>query len=337
MSFPTRKIGDTEVTAIGFGAMGLSTSYGEVPPDNERLQFLDTVHSRGCTFWDTADAYADNEELIGKWFQRSGKRDDIFLATKFGLEKVIKRESDIPRAEPEYVAQAIQSSLKRLQTDHVDLYYLHRPSPVVPIEKTVAAMAELVKQGKVKYLGLSEVSSEDLRRAHAVHPIAAIQVEYSVIELGIETIGLLQTAIELNVAVVPYSPLARGLITLEYKSMSDIPAKDTRRLIPRLNEENFPNILKLGEQLKAIGNKYGATPGQVALAWLLAQGSNIIPIPGTKKIRYFDENMGAIKLQLSEDDKKAVRALAEKTNETIPGARVPDWFKFSFITTPPLE
>ncbi|KZV75160.1 Aldo/keto reductase, partial [Peniophora sp. CONT] len=336
MSLPTRRIGGTQVSALGFGAMGLSMAYGDVPSDSERLDFLDAVYARGCTFLDTSDSYGDSEALLGRWFARSGRRKDVFLATKFGLGPVVRGESKIPRAEPDYVPQALAASLSKLGTDYVDLCYLHRPSPEVPIEKTVGAMAELVKQGKVKYLGLSEVSSEDLRRAHAVHPIAAIQVEYSVMDLSIETIGLLKTARELDISVVAYSPLGRGLLTLQYKSLDDLPEKDTRRMIPRMNAANFPNIVQLAEEVQAIGLRNNATPGQIALAWLLAQGNDIIPIPGTKKIKYLEENLGAVHVRLSEHDVAAVRQLAEKSNEAVPGERYPDWFAFSFKTTPPM-
>ncbi|VDB85370.1 unnamed protein product [Peniophora sp. CBMAI 1063] len=228
MTVPTRKIGDAQGTALGIGAMGLSMAYGDTPSDSERLDFIDAVYARGCTFLDTSDLYGDSEALLGKWFARSGQCKSIFLATKFSLKPLVRGESKIPRAEPEYVAQALSASLRDLGADYVDLYYLRRPSPEVPIEKTVGAMAELVKQGKIKYLGLSEGCSEDLRRAHAVHPIAAVQVEYSVLELSIKTIGLLQTA--------------RDLVL---KSFDDLPEKDTRRMIPRFEAAKFPNIVEL--------------------------------------------------------------------------------------------
>ncbi|KII86685.1 hypothetical protein PLICRDRAFT_177438 [Plicaturopsis crispa FD-325 SS-3] len=308
-SLPTRKIGDSDVSAIGFGAMGLSAFYGKAASDAERLGFLDTVYARGCTFWDTADAYHDNEDLIGKWFKRSGKRNEIFLATKFGFtpdkEKLIT-------GDPEYVRAAFAKSIARLGVESVDLYYAHRTDVTIPIEKTVAAMAELVKAGKVKYLGLSECSANTLRRAHAVHPIAAIQVEYSPFTLDIEDekIAVLKTARELGVAIIAYSPLGRGLITGQYKSVDDFEADDFRRVVPRYQNENFPNILKLADGLKKVGVKHGATAGQVAIAWLLAQGPDVIPIPGTRQVKYLDENLGALKVVLTPEDLAEVRALA---------------------------
>ncbi|KAJ6462732.1 NADP-dependent oxidoreductase domain-containing protein [Mycena vitilis] len=300
----TRKIGESTFPAVGFGGMGLSSGYGAVESDEERFKVLDAAHAAGCTFWDTADMYGDNEELIGKWFKRTGKRDDIFLCTKFGFT--------LPAYEvngtPEYVKTAAESSLKKLGVDHIDLYYLHRADVKTPIEHTVAAMAEFVKAGKVKHLGLSEVSADTLRRAHAVHPIAAVQVEYSPFTLDIEDpkIGLLAAARELGVKIVAYSPLGRGLLTGQYKSPDDFEDGDFRKFVPRYSAANFPNILKLAEGLKAIGAKHNnATAGQVALAWVLAQGDDVIPIPGTKKIKYLEENIAAGKLTLSPEDVQA--------------------------------
>ncbi|KAI0044142.1 Aldo/keto reductase [Auriscalpium vulgare] len=338
MSLPTRKIGNTQVAALGFGHMGLSMGYGAVGTDEERLQFLDGVFERGCTNWDTADSYGrgDSETLIGKWFARTGKRKDIFLATKFGLADP-KR---FPNGEPTYAKEECNASLARLQTDYVDLYYLHRADPKVPIEKTVAAMAELVKEGKVKYLGLSEVSAATLRRAHAVHPIAALQVEYSAIELSIESdkVDLLRTARELGVTVVAYSPLGRGLLTGQYKSAAEFPEGDFRRMIPRFSEANFPHILALADGLAKIATVLSATAGQVALAWLLAQGDNIIPIPGTKKLKYLDENIGALKLTLTESEVAAVRVLADKAMQAVVGERLPPAYNaLTYGDTPELE
>ncbi|KAI0313888.1 NADP-dependent oxidoreductase domain-containing protein [Amylostereum chailletii] len=285
MSLPTRKIGTTPVSAIGYGGMGLSICYGVVPSDEERLAFLDSLYERGCTYWDTADVYGDNEDIIGKWFARTGKRKEIFLSTKFGIGD----RARVPNGTPEYAVQQIANSLKRLQTDYIDLWYLHRPDPQVPIEKTIGAMAQFVKEGKVKYLGVSEVSAKSLRRAHAVHPISAVQLEYSPSEIGIESeeIGVLKVARELGIAVVAYSPLGRGLLAGQVRKHEDLAANDYRRAIPRFNPENFPNYLQLADALAEIGKAHDATASQVALAWLLAQGDDIIPIPGTKKIKFF--------------------------------------------------
>ncbi|KAI0050220.1 Aldo/keto reductase [Auriscalpium vulgare] len=338
MSLPTRKIGSTPVSAIGFGGMGLSIAYGPVPDDEERFAVLDAVHAGGCTNWDTADAYGDNEVLIGKWFARTGKRKDIFLATKVGVAG--PREGHWPNGDPDYVRSQFKNSLERLQTDYVDLYYLHRADPTVPIEKTVGAMAEFVKEGKIKYLGLSEVSAATLRRAHAVHPISALQVEYSPFDLGIESeeLGLLAAARELGVAIVAYSPLGRGLVTGQIKSPDDFGVTDFRRHVERFKKENFPRILELADGLKNIGAAHNATAGQVAIAWLLAISEDIIPIPGTKKIKYLEENLGAAKVTLSAAEVQAVRDLAESAQKTLTGKRYPDLLiPFAYADTPALE
>jgi len=306
MSLPTRKIGNSQVTAIGYGAMGLSAFYGAIVSDEERLKFLDALYASGCTFWDTADLYGDSEELLGKWFKKSGKRDEIFLATKFGITPKGVNGT------PEYCREAFEKSLKRLGVDSVELYYLHRADKTVPIEKTVEAMAEFVKAGKIKYLGLSECSADTLRRAHAVHPISAFQVEYSPFTLDIEDekIGLLKTCRELGITVIAYSPLGRGLLTGQYKSPDDFEEGDRRRIFPRFSKENFPKVLQLTDGLKKIGEKENATASQVALAWLLAQGDDIIPIPGTRKTKYLEENLGALKVHLTPADLQQVRAEA---------------------------
>ncbi|KAJ7030340.1 NADP-dependent oxidoreductase domain-containing protein [Mycena alexandri] len=301
-------------TPIGFGAMGLSVAYGQTESDEDRFKVLDAAYAAGCTFWDTANIYGDSEVLLGKWFKRTGKRADIFLATKFGFGANLSLSGT-----PENVRASAEASFEKLGVDTIDLYYLHRADANVPIETTVAAMAELVKAGKVKHLGLSEVSASTLRRAHAVHPIAAVQVEYSPFTLDIEDpkINLLNTARELGVKIVAYSPLGRGLLTGQYKSTDDFEDGDFRKLIPRYNATNFPNILKIADGLKAIGTKYnGATAGQVTLAWLLAQGDDIIPIPGTKKIKYLEENIAAGALTLTAEDVKAVRDVAAKADAT---------------------
>ncbi|OBZ77663.1 Aldo-keto reductase yakc [NADP(+)] [Grifola frondosa] len=228
---PTRKIGNAHVSAIGYGTMGLAVGYGPALPDEDRLKVLDAVYANGCTNWDTADVYADSEVIIGKWLKMTGKRNEIFLATKGGM--VLEARGG--NGEPEHIRAAIESSLERLGVDYVDLYYLHRADQTVPIELTVRAMAEFVKAGKVKYLGLSECSAETLRRAHAVHPISALQVEYSPFTLDIEDekIGLLKTARELGVTIVAYSPLGRGLITGRYRGPEDFGETDFRRMVPR--------------------------------------------------------------------------------------------------------
>ncbi|KAI0059690.1 Aldo/keto reductase, partial [Artomyces pyxidatus] len=328
---PTRKIGNTDVTAIGYGAMGIAAYYGDPLPDEERLKILDAVYESGCTNWDTADLYKDSEDLIGTWFKRTGKRDEIFLATKFGLASPTGKPVD---GRPEYVREAFEKSVRRLGVETVDLYYLHRPDPAVPIEHTVGAMAELVKEGRVKYLGLSEVSAATLRRAHAVHPISAIQVEYSPFTLDIETNAVLQTARELGVAIVAYSPLGRGLLTGKYNGPEDFSEDDFRRKIPRYSKENFPKILKLAEDLKAVGARHGASSGQVALAWLLAQGPDVIPIPGTRSLKYLEENLGALNVQLTPEDVQQVRSIAEEADNFEEGRYPPGFQELLFAETP---
>ncbi|KAI0711525.1 Aldo/keto reductase [Earliella scabrosa] len=338
---PTRTIGDSTFPALGYGAMGIAAFYGPALPDEERFKILDAVYEGGMRHWDTADAYLDSEALIGQWLKRTGKRNEIFLATKFGLGHGETLEDGIMhvKADPEYVPKACQRSLDRLGVDYIDLYYLHRADKNVPIELTVQAMAELVKAGKVKYLGLSECSENTLRRAHAVHPISAIQVEYSPFTTDIEDekIGLLKAARELGVKVVAYAPLGRGLITGKYKGPEDFTPDDYRRAIPRYSKENFPNILKIADGLKKVGEKYGATAGQVAIAWVLAQGEDIIPIAGTTKIDNLKENLGALKVRLTPEDVAEVRKYADAANATV-GDRYPRSLQHSlFIDTPPLQ
>ncbi|KAH9948001.1 Aldo/keto reductase [Amylocystis lapponica] len=336
MSLPVRKIGDSFVSAIGYGCMGIAAFYGSKLPDPERFKILDAVYDNGCNFWDTADRYMDSEDLIGRWFKHTGKRSDIFLATKFGLHSGLPNRTI--NGTPEYVPKALESSLQRLGVDYVDLYYLHRPDPEVPIELTVQAMADQVKAGKVKYLGLSECSEETLRRAHAVHPISALQVEYSPFTLDIEDpqISLLKAARELGVAIVAYAPLGRGLITGKYSSPDDFEPDDFRRKVPRYAKENFPNILALAAGLQTIGDRHGATAGQVSLAWLLAQGDDIIPIPGTTQIHRLEENLGALNVKLTPEDLAEVRAVAASV-DSAQGARYPPHLAaVLFANTPPL-
>ncbi|KZP29498.1 Aldo/keto reductase [Athelia psychrophila] len=333
MSLPTRKIGQTAVSAIGYGAMGISRFYGKITQtDEERFAVLDAVYANGCKFIDTSDAYGDSEELIGRWLKRTGNRADIFLATKFGFTDAgtnFRGANAEPGrfidGRPEYVRAAVQKSLATLGVDLIDLYYLHRADPLVPVEHTVGAMAELVKAGKVKYLGISECSAATLRRAHAVHPIAALQVEYSPFTLDIEDpkVALLQTARELGVKIVAHAPLGRGLLTGIYKSPDDFEDGDYRRLVPRYSHENFPNILTLAAGLQDIGKKHGATAGQVSLAWLLAQGDDVLPIPGTKTIKYLQENLGAAKVQLTPEDLLGVRKVAVAADVAQGGGRYP--------------
>ncbi|KAJ5687648.1 hypothetical protein N7536_010267 [Penicillium majusculum] len=338
MSIPIRALGrdGPKVPAVGLGLMSIGGIYGPAGTLDEKVAFLEHAHATGQWFWDTADLYSDSEEIVGEWFKRSGKRDDIFLATKFALQ----RDADVGmtvRSDPEYVKQACAKSLERLGVDTIDLYYCHRADRVTPIEKTVEAMVELKNQGKIRYLGLSEVSEATLRRAHAVHPITAYQVEYSAFALDIESpkVNLLKTCRELGIAVVAYSPVGRGILTGQFQSPADFPEGDFRHIIPKYSEENFPKILKLVEGLKSVAHVHGSTTAQVAIAWLLAQGPDIFPIPGTRSTERVDENTKSALLQLTDKEVQDLRDLVEQTE--IVGARYPAMMMGNiFADTPPL-
>ncbi|KAI9842621.1 MAG: Aldo-keto reductase str7 [Thelocarpon superellum] len=336
-SLPTRPLGKNgpQVTALGFGVMQLSLYNGTIASDDDRFKVLDRAYELGETFWDSADIYADSEELLGKWFQRTGKRDEIFLATKFGNYVDAQGERSV-RGDPDYVAQACAKSLRRLGVEQIDLYYCHRLDQTVPIEETVGAMAKLKHEGKVRYLGLSECSSESLRRAYAVHPIAAVQIEYSPFALDIEDpkIALLQTCRELGVAVVAYSPLGRGMITGRYKSLDDLEEGDPRRMFPRFSPENFPKNLHLVEELQSIAVRKQCTTGQLTLAWLMAQGEDVIPIPGTKRITGLEENVAALNVTLSPSEVVEIRKVVEAA--VVHGDRYPTRFMLSTFADTPL-
>ncbi|KAJ9294567.1 hypothetical protein DTO271G3_6835 [Paecilomyces variotii] len=326
-----------EVNRIGLGCMGLSAFYGPPKPDNERLAVLDAAYEAGEHFWDSADIYMDNEDLLGKWFAANPeKRKDIFLATKFAMHAKPDGSVEV-RGDPEYVKQACAKSLKRLGLPYVDIYYCHRLDKNVPVEKTVQAMAELKKEGKIKYLGLSECSADSLRRAHKVHPITAVQIEYSPFTLDIEDprFKLLETCRELGVAVVAYSPLGRGMLTGKYRSPNDFPEGDWRRNAPRFSEENFPKNLQLVDEIQSLARKKGCTAGQLTLAWLLAQGEDIFPIPGTTHIERLKENIGAVNIQLSKEDVDLIRKACK--NAEVHGERYPaQAADHLFADTPPL-
>ena len=311
------KLGNSgaEVSRLGLGCMGMSFAYGTADA-TESTATLHRALDLGITFLDTADMYGvgANEELIGRAI--ADRRDQVFLATKFGIVGD-PRDATVRgvNGSPEYVRSSIDASLSRLGVDHVDLYYQHRADPDVPVEETVGAMASLVEAGKVRYLGLSEASAETIRRAHAVHPITAVQSEWSLFSRDIEE-SVLPTCRELGIGIVPYSPLGRGMLTGALPT--ELPADDFRRTLPRFAAENLDANLALVEEIRAVAARYDATAGQVALAWVLAQGNDIAPIPGTKRRKYLEENVRALDLELSDDDIAALSKL------TPVGTRYPD-------------
>jgi aryl-alcohol dehydrogenase-like predicted oxidoreductase len=289
--------GGPRVSALGLGCMGISQSYGH-PDEASGLKTIERALELGITFLDTADVYGPfvNEELVGRAIR--GRRSEVFLATKCGLVPGGGGGRPSVDGSPEHIREACDASLKRLGVTTIDLYYLHRVDPSTPIEESVRAMAGLVTAGKVRYLGLSEVSGATLRRAHAVHPITAVQSEYSLWTRDPEA-GVLPTCRELGVGFVPFSPLGRGFLAGGVRSLDGLPADDFRRGLPRFQEENLERNLSLVDRLGTIAEEAHCTRGQLALAWLMAQGDDIVPIPGTKRAKYLEENAAAVDLRLS--------------------------------------
>jgi aryl-alcohol dehydrogenase-like predicted oxidoreductase len=295
------QLGELTVSALGLGCMGMSQSYGVRQDDAESIATIHAALDAGCYFLDTADVYGENganEELVGRAI--AGRRDEVVLATKFGF-KPAPDGAGVPTVvdgSPEYAVRALDASLRRLGVDHVDLWYLHRKDPAVPIEETVGAMASMVEAGKVRYLGLSEVGGATVRAAHAVHPITAVQSEWSLWTRDPETV-VLPVLRELGIGFVPFSPLGRGFLTGQLKSPDDFPDDDMRRGLPRFQGENFQRNLDLVAKVTELAAARSVTPGQLALAWLLAQGNDVAPIPGTKRRAYLAENLAAASIELS--------------------------------------
>jgi aryl-alcohol dehydrogenase-like predicted oxidoreductase len=311
LAYPRRTLGTGNaaltVSAMGLGCMGMSEFYGTIDED-ESIATIRAALDAGVDFLDTADMYGPftNERLVGRAI--AGRRDQVVIATKFGNE----REPDGTRlginGRPEYVAKAANASIERLGVDHIDLYYQHRVDPKVPIEETWGALSELVQAGKVQHLGISEAAPETIRRAHATHPITALQTEWSLWTRDVEDDGVLATVRELGIGFVAYAPLGRGFLSGAIRSLDGLAPDDFRRRNPRFQGDNFGKNLELVDRVSELADQLGVKPGQVALAWVLAQGDDVVPIPGTKRRTYLQENIGAVNVKLSEDE---IRALDE--------------------------
>jgi aryl-alcohol dehydrogenase-like predicted oxidoreductase len=313
--------GGPEVSEIGLGCMGMSAFYGSTDEAQARATIARAIEL-GCNFLDTSDMYGPftNEELIAGAI--AGKRDDVFLASKFGI-KLVEEGNLIDRVidgGAQYVRSACEASLKRLGTDYIDLYYQHRVDPDTPIEETVGAMAELVAAGKVRHIGLSEASAETIRRAHAVHPITAVQTEYSLWTRELEA-EILPTLNELGIALVAYSPLGRGFLSGRFSSEEELEEGDYRLAGPRFTGENLKQNLTLAERVRELADERGITPGQLAIAWVLSRGEHTVPIPGTKRVAYLEENLAAVDVELSDAEAEAIaRALPPAAGERYPEA-----------------
>ncbi|MCT4137091.1 aldo/keto reductase [Elizabethkingia anophelis] len=321
MNYKTLGKTGEKLSAIGLGCMGMSFAYGQAD-EQESIRTLHKALDSGINFWDTADMYANgkNEELISKVLVPN--RDKIFIATKFGFR--FKNNEAGPSnsantyfdGSPEWIRQAVDNSLQRLRIDTIDLYYAHRIDPNVPVEETVGAMAELVKAGKVRYLGLSEASAESIRKANAIHPIAALQSEYSLLTRDVEE-SILPVVRELGISLVPYSPLARGLFN-NINEVQQLEDSDFRKSLPRYQEAYLENNKSLAKELNELAVSKGITGSQLALAWVLAQGDDIIPIPGTKRVKYLEQNIEAASVTFTETEKNQIEEIIKKYPNTGP-------------------
>jgi aryl-alcohol dehydrogenase-like predicted oxidoreductase len=308
LTVPKRKLGALTVFPLGLGCMGMSAFYGG-RDENESVATLERAIELGIDFFDTADVYGfgANEALVGKVLKPA--RDRVLIATKFGNTWNSRNERTGISNDPRYIKEACDRSLQRLGVDVIDLYYMHRRAVEVSVEDSVGAMKELVLAGKIRFLGLSEVSVETLRKAHAVHPIAAVQTEYSLFSREVEA-DILPECRELGIGFVPYSPLGRGVLTSGLRNLDQLDADDWRRSIPRFQEGNFARNLEIVKQLDVLAHAKGCTTSQLALAWVLAAGDDVVPIPGTKKVRYLDENFGSLKVRLTVEERARLSALS---------------------------
>ncbi|WP_020410798.1 aldo/keto reductase [Hahella ganghwensis] len=320
----TRKLGlsGLEVSAIGLGCMGMSDFYGH-KDDQSSTDTLLKALDIGINFWDTADMYGPhtNEQLLGKVLKESGRRNDVVLATKFGIKRDDEGQFLGVSGHPDYVRQSCEDSLKRLGVDHIDLYYQHRMDSTVPIEDTVGAMADLVKEGKIRHIGLSEANAGLLRRANTVHPITALQSEYSLWTRELED-EVLPTCRELGISPVAYSPLGRGFLTGTYRNREAFEENDWRLTNPRFSEENFQRNLALVERVEELAESKGCTTAQLALAWLLHQQPDLVPIPGTRKVSRLEENAGAVEITLSNEE--LAKIMQDFPKEMVQGSRYPE-------------
>ncbi|KAL6976294.1 hypothetical protein U1Q18_025082 [Sarracenia purpurea var. burkii] len=304
-----------EVSAQGLGCMGMSSSYGPPKPEDDMIKLIHHAIDSGVTFLDTSDAYADNELLLSKAL-KGGWREKVQLASKFGITRVDGKM--VIRGNPAYVRAACETSLKRLDVDYIDLYYQHRIDTTVPIEVTVGELKKLVEEGKIKYIGLSEASASTIRRAHAVHPITAVQMEWSLWSRDIEE-DIVPTCRELGIGIVPYSPLGRGFLSGGANLVANLSDDDFRKSMPRFKPENLENNKKIFERVNEMATRRGCTPSQLALAWVHHQGNDVVPIPGTTKIENFNQNIGALSVKLTPEEMAELESFASA--DTVKGDR----------------